>query len=144
MKKPMVGQNIDGWCTRCKMVLAHTIESMIGSKITRVHCNTCGAQHVHRAQPPGERATASGGTRTRARAGTSKARTPAPRSTDYATLVGGRDAATARPYRPSERFAATDLIAHPTFGLGVVTATKDSTKIEVVFADGPKILVHCR
>ena len=42
-----VGDNIDGWCTRCKLVLTHTIEAVVGGKITRVHCNTCRGQHAY-------------------------------------------------------------------------------------------------
>src|SRR5207253_4172029 len=35
---PKVGKEIDGWCTRCKLVLTHTIEAVANGKITRVHC----------------------------------------------------------------------------------------------------------
>ena len=37
-----------------------------------------------------------------------------------------------------------DLVQHPSFGLGVATANKDGSKIEVLFEEGPKVLVHCR
>jgi hypothetical protein len=36
-----VGNKIDGWCGRCKSVLRHTIEAIVGEKIGRVTCNTC-------------------------------------------------------------------------------------------------------
>ena len=26
---PQVGKNVDSWCTRCKLVLAHTIETVL-------------------------------------------------------------------------------------------------------------------
>ena len=135
-----VGKDIDSWCTRCKLMLAHTVETMIGSKITRVHCNTCGSQHAYRAQPPGT-ASAPG----RRSAGTSTPRVvrlaPAP-ADEYARLLDGRDRTAARPYTPQERFAANDLLTHPTFGLGIVTTLKERTKIEVVFRDGVKTLLH--
>src|SRR5262245_58672499 len=41
-----VGDYVDGWCTRCKLVLRHTIEAIAGGKISRVHCNTCQGQHA--------------------------------------------------------------------------------------------------
>ena len=142
MTTPTVGKNVDSWCTRCKLMLAHTIEATVGSKITRVHCNTCGAQHAFRARPPGEAAPRSSGTG-RARSGGRSAAEAAP-VRDYEALVGGRDASAAREFRVTERFAVLDLIAHPTFGLGVVTASKEGNKIDVLFSDGPRTLAHAR
>jgi hypothetical protein len=57
-------------------------------------------------------------------------------------MLRGKDPAKARPYVLSGRFQAAELIRHPRFGLGLVTAVKDPTKIEVAFADGVKTLVQ--
>ena len=35
------GGEVDCFCTRCKMVLAHTILAMVGDRPARVKCNTC-------------------------------------------------------------------------------------------------------
>jgi hypothetical protein len=136
---PVVGKDVDSWCTKCKMILAHTIEAVVNGRITRVHCNTCGGQHAHRARPPGEGGTASG-----TRAARSSRSRPAPAAVLYADLVRGRDEKSARPYSGTDRFAARELIKHPSFGLGVVTALKDVNKIEVLFPDGAKTLIHRR
>ena len=133
---PPVGKDIDSWCTRCKMMLAHTVEAVVSGRVTRVHCNTCGGQHAYRPKPPG-----SGGERTRKRADSER---PAKQVRDYASLVRGRDPSSARAYALTERFADGELIRHPTFGLGVVTSLKDSNKIEVMFPDGGKTLIHRR
>jgi hypothetical protein len=136
-----VGRDVDSWCTRCKLILAHTVESMIGGKITRVHCNTCHAQHAYRPHPPGE----SLAERRIGRPAAPRAARPtaaAPRADDYAAALGGRDPSTARAYTTHERFAANDLVAHPIFGVGVVMLLKDRTKIDVLFRDGLKTLVH--
>ncbi|MGD9764328.1 MAG: hypothetical protein AB7V27_11480 [Candidatus Binatia bacterium] len=132
---PSVGKDVDSWCTRCKLILAHTIEAVSGGRITRVHCNTCGGQHAYRASVPG---TSKSGAAKRSRTGRPTAAHPA----DHATLLRGRDPSTARHYSPSDRFAEGDLIQHDTFGVGVVTARKDVNKIEVSFADGAKVLLH--
>jgi hypothetical protein len=137
---PIVSKDIDSWCTRCKMVLAHTIEAVVDGRITRVHCNTCGGQHAYRAGAPGT--ARSTGDRTRVTRTTHTRTTPT--AALYADVMRGRDANAARAYSPAERFAAGDLIRHATFGLGVVTGLKDVTKIEVVFADGTKLLIHRR
>lgn len=129
---PAVGKNVDSWCTKCKMMLAHTVEAVAKGRITRVHCNTCNGQHAYRAKPPG--------TSTRARS----TKSAVPRPPDYASLLRGRDVAAAKAYAPTERFAEGDVIRHATFGPGVVTARKDVNKIEVIFEDGPKVLIHRR
>lgn len=134
-----IGENIDGWCTRCKMMLRHTIEAVVAGKITRVHCNTCQGRHVYRAKAP----------RTRVELARSKANgrmraDGTPRPSGYETLLRGRTAASARPYSTSERFKVSDLISHGSFGLGAVTAERDNVKIDVLFADGMRVLVHGR
>jgi hypothetical protein len=135
-----VGRDVDSWCTRCKLMLAHTVESMIGGKITRVHCNTCQSQHAYRPHPPGEPSAA---TRADRPAGQRAARaTPAAWADEYAAVLSGRDPAAARAYTAQERFAPNDLIVHPMFGVGVVMLLKDRTKIDVMFRDGLKTLVH--
>lgn len=133
MPNRTVGKDVDAYCAKCKLVLAHTIEAMVGDRITRVHCNTCKAQHAYRAGPPGSSTRRPGAKRT------TSAAVP-----DYAKLIRGRDPAKARRYAASERFATSDLLDHPTFGLGVVIGLKEVNKIEVVFEGGSKVLVHSR
>jgi hypothetical protein len=119
------------------MVLAHTVEAIVSGRITRVHCNTCGGQHAYRASAPGK----GGAAARKPRADGNRAAKPV---RDYASLLRGRDPASARAYALTERFADGDLIRHPTFGLGVVVGLKDSNKIEVLFSDGGKTLIHRR
>jgi hypothetical protein len=140
---PIVSKDVDSWCTKCKMMLAHTIEAVVDGRITRVHCNTCGGQHAYRASAPGT--AGASGTQTRAKRTTRTTRTrTAPATVLYADLLRGRDANAARAYSSTERFVPNELIRHATFGLGVVTALKDVNKIEVLFAEGAKILLHRR
>ncbi len=130
---PVVGKDVDSWCTKCKMMLAHTVETVANGRITKVHCNTCKGQHAYRAKPPGT-------TGTRARS----TKSAVPKPPDYVSLLRGRDAAAAKAYATTERFAEGDFIRHATFGPGIVTARKDVNKIEVIFEDGPKVLIHRR
>jgi hypothetical protein len=136
-----VGKDVDSWCTKCKLVLAHTIEAVVDGRITRVHCNTCNGQHAYRARAPG---TTKAGGPARPRASRASSSRPAPAAVLYADLLRGRDANAARVYSTTDRFAERELINHATFGLGVVTLLKDVNKIEVLFADGAKILIHRR
>lgn len=122
-----VGSKIDGWCGRCKLMLRHTIEAMAAEKITRVHCNTCGGRHAQRDKPP------------RTRVGTASSMSP---ERKYELLMRGRTDANSIPYSSSARFEVGQLISHAAFGLGVVTAARDRVKIDILFADGSKVLQH--
>jgi len=139
MAKPVVGKDVDSWCTRCKLMLAHTIEAASGDKITRVHCNTCKSQHAFRSKPPGKVTTkktrgASGGAR-----GSKDGGIP---PDSFEALMRGKDPSSARRYVLADRFKQGELIKHSQFGLGVVRSMKGLDKIEVVFADAQRTLVH--
>ena len=131
----VVGKRIDSWCARCKLMLAHTIEAIVNDKITRTHCNTCGAQHAYRRNPPGTGAKGRGASF--GSGGPTKA-TSAP--VDYQALLRGKDVNNARAYKISERFQPKEIINHPTFGVGLVVAVRDANKIDVGFSDGVKTL----
>jgi hypothetical protein len=124
------GGTIDSWCGKCKLILAHTIEAMVGSKPARVHCNTCNSQHGYKSSEP---------TKTAARLQSSK-----PRASRYQGLLKGSNAETPKTYSPKEKYQSGDVLQHPSFGVGVTTAVKDENKIEVLFEGGSKLLVHGR
>lgn len=146
MATARTGGDVDAWCGKCNLMLAHTIEAMVGGSIKRVHCNTCRSQHAYRAHPPGQ---GGAGTRTprapRERASSSKrAGAGAARASDYENYMKGREASDSRRYSPKSRFHAGEVIEHPKFGKGVATALKDGDKIEILFPDGPRVLIHGR
>ncbi len=127
-----VGGNIDGWCTKCKLVLAHTIEALAGSDVKRVCCNTCSGKHQYKAHPPGTKAVKT-------------ARfAAAPKATSYAALLETHNDTEAVDYSFQAKFLLGALLRHASFGLGIVTADRGGNKIEVLFPAGPKILVHAQ
>lgn len=139
MAKPVVGKDIDSWCTRCKLMLTHTIETVSGEKITRVHCNTCKTQHAFRPKAPGKAAPR----KPRASsAGTSRTGKDSSPQLDFDALMRGKDPANARKYVLADRFEPGTLIKHAQFGLGVVVSVKDQDKILVVFNDAQRTLVQ--
>ena len=138
MVDAVVGKSVDGWCARCKLMLTHTIEAVIKGKISRTHCNTCGAQHAYRRNPPGTPRAKKGGASSAAGRST-KAPSPA---VDYQALLQGKDVRKARAYNSSERFEPMEIIHHPAFGIGLVIAARDTNKIDVGFTDGLKTLVQ--
>ena len=138
-KKP--GGSIDSWCGKCKLILAHTIEAMVGDKPARVHCNTCKAQHGYKPYQPG----AAPRLARQREAGAGPGPQPAkPRASRYQALLKGKDMAVAKSYSSKDRYLLGDVMDHPNFGFGVATAIKDGAKIEVLFEGGSKVLVHGR
>jgi hypothetical protein len=133
-KVPAPGKEVDAYCGKCKLELAHVIIAMKGSKIARVECKTCHAVHAYRGSAPAPRKPRAGGKKTKA----------ALTVTEYDRLIEGRDLSGAKPYRPATTFAADDIINHATFGLGVVIKVLSDQKIEVGFPVGIKVLVHDR
>ena len=139
MLKP--GDSVDSWCGKCKLILAHTIEALVDDTPARVTCNTCRAQHKYRPYKPGEapstlrkrKAAAAGGPQTR------KAR-----ASKYEKLLDGQDLSKAKRYSPSGSYELGDVVEHTTFGVGVTTTVKAGSKIEVIFENGVKTLVHER
>ena len=41
-KKPKTGGEIDAYCAKCKLDLAHRIIAMVGEAVKKVECKTCG------------------------------------------------------------------------------------------------------
>jgi hypothetical protein len=138
-----VGGEVDAYCTRCKMDLAHTILAMVGTKIARVRCNTCGGDHAFRGIQPSSSSAPREAATSRPRA----ASTAAPRAeravVSFEQQLTGRDVAGAARYSPRDTYAQDQLIQHPTFGIGIVTAVRGD-KVEVSFRAEQKTLVHGR
>jgi hypothetical protein len=132
-----VGDNIDSWCGKCKFVLAHTIEAMVGDKPARVSCNTCRSQHSYKAHAP--RTDASSTKREGAGSGT---RTGKSGGNRYQSLLKAKDSVPPKIYSPKDKYEAGDILEHSKFGRGITMAVKDGTKIEVLFESGQKTLIH--
>ena len=58
--------------------------------------------------------------------------------------MNSRNIANAKRYNINETFADCDVINHKTFGLGAGIQCLADNKIQVLFQDGSKILVHAR
>lgn len=138
-----VGGEVDAFCTRCKLPtpLAHTILAMVGTKIARVRCNTCGGDHAYRSAPgTTDKPTASRSTTSRA---STKADKPEKVVISFEDQLAGKDIANAPKYSPKDTYQVDQVIQHPTFGLGLVTAVRGD-KVDIAFKAETKTLVHGR
>ena len=135
------GHDIDTYCSRCKLDLAHVIIALSAGQPVRVLCKTCNSEHAFR--KPKRKTT--GVTK---RAATKKSTASAPQgppSTEaYHQMLSGRDLSRSRRYTIKETFEVDDIVDHKKFGIGLVTKMLGDQKIEVTFREGAKILVHDR
>jgi len=128
------GTDIEAYCTKCKMVLAHVIVAMLNAKPRRVKCHTCGGEHNYRAEKPAAKTAAK-------KEKTSEK--PSTRKTRQSWEETMKEAASKphKKYSMSVSFAEGDWIEHEKFGLGCVQDFTPPNKITVRFADSTKLLV---
>ncbi len=131
------GDYIASRCSKCKDSTNHTIVAMVGEKVVKVECNTCGSIHNHRAEkekkPAKSRATATGG-KTRTSASASKTKR------EWDELLENAKPEEATPYSMQTPMKEGMLILHPTFGLGQIVGTTKPNKMDVRFQSGVKLL----
>ncbi|WP_298432624.1 hypothetical protein [Geobacter sp.] len=139
VRRRSAGDIIEARCTRCRDVLNHTIVAMVGERVVRVQCNTCGGQHNF--HPPQEEKKSS------RLPAAGKTTAPRPRKeaapstlVQWEARMAELDPDQAIPYSMDARLRAGALVSHPAFGLGVVTAVIKPNKAEILFREGTKLL----
>jgi len=130
---PQVGASVQALCTRCRKTTRHIVVSVVGRLPGRVRCAICEGDHNYRS--PRSTATAR-----------PKGPPKGPRGTsavvqEWEGRVGTRDPGEALPYEAGRTYRTGDLLAHPTFGLGLVRKVIPPNKVEVHFRSGIKRLV---
>lgn len=125
-----VGGEVDAFCTRCQLLLAHTVIAMVGAVPIKVECNTC--RNVHRFRGASTAAKRPSGSTRVARGGP---------TLSFEQMLAGHSGEPRR-YAPTGLFATGDVLDHATFGRGFVSGVKDPGKVEVTFRTGVKTLVH--
>ena len=134
MSKIAVGSDIEAYCTKCKIVLAHAVVAMMGTKPRRVRCNTCNGEHNYRATKPVAKTASKKGEK-KAKATTKRTRQ------SWSEVMQEASAKPHKRYSMSGSFAEGDWIEHTTFGLGCVQSFIAPNKITVRFADATRLLV---
>jgi len=132
-----VGGEVDSFCSKCELVLAHTVIAMVGPKPVKVKCNTCHGEHRYRPAPGAVSEGASVAKRKAARPAREKKI-----EISFEELLAARKRP-AVPYATKRTYAVDDVVDHPAFGLGFVTAVRTG-KVEITFRGDVKVLVHGR
>jgi len=125
------------------MDLGHTITSMVGGMPARVICRTCKSEHNYKPKKglkePGV-ATAKPAAASRAPRA-SKAEKAVPVEFEWSKQINASNRAI-RQYAANEGFQQGDRLSHPTFGEGIVQKVIFPNKIEVLFRNDIKTLIH--
>ncbi len=147
--KLKVGGDIDAFCSRCDLDLAHTVVAIHNGKPVQTKCNTCGAFHKYRRAK-----AADSGVRPRVARTRGDGRDGASRPKRETSSLGWKrqwdaqmrevDNRAIAIYRPSASFDKESVLQHPRFGVGVVQQILTPQKMSVLFRDGPRTLLMNR
>ncbi|HTJ83835.1 MAG TPA: hypothetical protein VL400_19080 [Polyangiaceae bacterium] len=146
-KKPKVGGDVDSYCTKCRMDLAHRVVAMVGGEPKRVKCLTCDGEHNYR-KPMSERsenrpsAPRAAGTKTAGKSKSAGAKTEKNARLSWEKAIAGQPPSAFKGYNIKQSFTDGDLVRHSKFGDGVVARVIDPTKVEILFEDGPRTMAH--
>ena len=133
-----VSGNVDGWCTKCKLLLAHTIIAMANNMPVKVKCNTCNSSHKFRTKQSGISKPRSAKPKNPAR----KVKTQEANYNDYMSRLTDYDLTRVKIYSMDGSYKKDEIIEHFKFGVGIVLSLIPTNKIEMLFKDGPRVLVH--
>jgi hypothetical protein len=133
-----LGSEVEAYCQKCRTDGPHTVITRYEDEVRQVQCGTCGHVHVFKpARPePTEEDLPD------AAAGGSRRRQVKKLSWDEAMRSPASNKAKAYGFRDAYRQG--DYLDHPKFGKGYVNEVVDDTKIEAVFKDGARVLIHNR
>lgn len=139
------GDDIEAWCTRCRMNLNHRIIAVVGSDVRTVHCLTCGGDHrYHPPKYPKTSQSHIGAAEPLKSAKVVKSIQPTGNKAagEWRTFMKEMPPGTIpHPYKVSESFQPNEYIDHPVFGPGRVIDIVGANKVQAVFRDGRKTLI---
>ncbi len=140
------GEDVEAWCTRCKMNLNHRVVAVVGNNIQRVICLTCGSDHKYyppRNQiPSGEERRRTGGAQPEKSAKSGGGRAANKAYGEWTTFMKDMPVgSTPKPYMVSGSYQPSDYVEHPLFGTGRVLEIVGAEKIQVIFKEGRKVLI---
>ena len=133
-------------CGRCGQVW-HVVMAKMGDRIAKVVCKRCGGHHRYRdenADTAAAAAAAAGGDAAarprRPTFGSSRRSSRQARGETAPTAPPFDPSKPPRTYAPRDSYVAGERVAHPTFGVGVVSGSPGAGKVEVVFGSSARVL----
>ncbi len=135
-----IGNEIEGYCGKCKTDTFHIITAVEDDKIEKAMCKVCMSYHKYKKAKDSSVTPLSKKSKAPKKPAT-KIKTRARRD-KWTRILEDLDSATAIEYKMEKEYELANTIHHEIFGFGVVKNIIDSRKIGVLFHDGEKILVQ--
>jgi hypothetical protein len=135
-----VGKEILSHCSKCKLILAHIIVTMkSATEPDKVMCKTCKSTQSFKDPSAKKKKTSVAKVIKTARSGGRKTTETVG---ELWTKALNKSTTGHKDYTIKGSFQTGDVINHPTFGQGVVEKLIDDNKIEVLFQDDYRTLMH--
>ena len=138
------GEEILSYCSSCKLDLKHLIvahKSGNSGAVAKVECKTCRKIHSHRA--PKGAAGAVSVKQQHERVPRAKAQAVS-LTAEWNKQLNEAGQKTSKTYSMAQAFDKGDIMEHSHFGRGIVQSLKDATKVEVLFENSLRVLLHNR
>ncbi len=136
-----VGKEILSQCNKCKLILAHIIVTMkTATDPDKVMCKTCKSTHTYK-DPSAKKKKATIEKVIKNNRLASGKRTSQTLGEIWTSAIS-KAAAPSVAYSIRSSFKIGDVIDHPNFGQGIVEKLIDNNKIEVLFKEDYKTLLH--
>ncbi|MEN6621753.1 MAG: hypothetical protein ABFD50_09420 [Smithella sp.] len=145
---PLIGENIDAYCLKCKLLLAHIVVAKVGGIVNKVKCKTCGAEHKYRLEKPAAKKPTAGKSNapkatketTSKKALTDKIKNnDAPRQWEIKKCALDQSVVI-KDYSIHKKYCIKDVINHSVFGLGFVERIVTDKSMDVLFCDSVKLM----
>ncbi len=136
-----VGKETLSHCSKCKLILAHIIVTMKSlTEADKVQCKTCKSTHSFKDPSAKKKKTSVEKVIKSARAASGRKETAS--VAELWSKALSKSNQSGKEYTIKGSFQMGDVINHPTFGQGVVEKLIDNNKIEVIFQDDYRTLMH--
>jgi len=137
------GNAVEGHCSECKCDTVQTVIEVEGLQIKTTRCEKCG--HEGPLMMAREKAKAALRDLVKKRNSTAPPkrtrRKPEDPAQIFRRLLEGKEISHAVKYSIKSQYEIGQVIKHPTFGIGVVTAILEPSKISVTFEDTARMMV---
>jgi len=128
LEKCSAGDNVASYCTKCKIVLDHTVVAMAGDVVAKVKCRTCNSTHKFKDPADVKKPRV---TKKKEDAGKTA-------ETLWETCLSdakGKE----RVYDMSGKYRVGDVVLHNTFGKGIVRKLY-MNKCDMLFKDKERLM----
>ena len=134
---PPVARSFSTFCKKCDTERLHKVLTHVDEKSAKIECEICKKKSTFKL---GASTKAPGPKKPRKEKVPSA---PSGPNSQWLDFKNSRGFDKARKYKLADQFIKDECVEHPKFGFGFILNTNES-RIEVVFEDGQKVLVHCR